>query len=83
MMLLLAGGLLVFIGAFFAFRKPHEPKAIIEVSGAPSLIVDQEKVNLGNIKLGQTVEVKFMLTNVGDQNLRFSKTPYIEVLEGC
>jgi hypothetical protein len=29
------------------------------------------------------VEVSFQLTNVGDQALRFSKAPYIEVLEGC
>jgi hypothetical protein len=45
--------------------------------------VDQEKVDLGIVKLGQTVDVKFKLTNVGDQTLRFSKAPYIEVLEGC
>ena len=45
--------------------------------------MNQEKVDLGNVKLGQTVEVKFTLTNVGDKTLRFSKTPYVEVLEGC
>lgn len=82
MILLIAGGLLV-LGAFFAFRKPSQPKAAIEVTGSPSLKVDQEKVDLGNVKLGQTVEVKFTLTNVGDQTLRFEKTPYVEVVEGC
>lgn len=82
-LLLLAGGVLLIIGGTFAFRKPTQPKASIEVSGTPSLKVDQEKVDLGNVKLGQTVEVKFKLTNVGDQTLRFSKAPYIEVLEGC
>jgi hypothetical protein len=81
-MLLLAGGVLLIAGAMFAFRKPQQ-KAAIEVAGAPSLKVDQEKVDLGYIKLGQTVEVKFKLTNVGDQTLRFSKTPFIEVVEGC
>jgi hypothetical protein len=81
--LLFAGGLLLVIGAVFAFKKPAEPKAVIEVAGAPSLKVDQEKVDLGNVKLGQTVEVKFKLTNVGDQTLRFSKAPYVEVLKGC
>jgi hypothetical protein len=45
--------------------------------------VDQDKVDLGNVKLGQTVDVKFTLTNVGDKTLRFNKPPYIEVLEGC
>jgi hypothetical protein len=82
-LLLLAGGVLLIIGVVFAFRKPAEPKASIDVAGSPSLKVDQEKVDLGIVKLGQTVDVKFKLTNVGDQTLRFSKAPYIEVLEGC
>jgi hypothetical protein len=83
MILLFAGGMLLVIGAVKAFAKPPEPKAAIEVSGTPSLKVDQEKVDLGDIKLGRTVEVTFKLMNVGDQTLRFSKAPYIEVLEGC
>jgi len=83
MLLLFAGGLLLVIGAIFVFRKPSESKAAIEVSGTPSLKVDQQKVDLGNVKLGQTVEVKFTLMNVGDQILRFDKAPYIEVVEGC
>jgi hypothetical protein len=83
LILLLAGGLLLIIGAVFAFRKPSGATAGIEVTGSPSLKVNQEKVDLGHVKLGQTVEVKFTLTNVGDKTLRFSKTPYVEVLEGC
>ena len=83
MLLLVAGGALLIIGAFFAFRKPSVPKAVIEVNGAPSLKVDKQRVDLGQVKLGQTVEVKFTMTNVGDQPLRFSKTPYVEVLKGC
>ena len=82
-LLLLAGGLLLIAGVFFAFRKPSQPKAAIVVTGAPSLKVNQDKVDLGNVKLGQTVEVKFTITNVGDKTLRFSKTPYVEVVEGC
>jgi hypothetical protein len=45
--------------------------------------VDKEKVDLGEVKLGKTVEVSFELTNVGDQTLRFSEQPFIEVKEGC
>jgi hypothetical protein len=45
--------------------------------------VDREQVDLGNVQLGQTAEVSFRVTNVGDQPLRFSEVPYIEVLEGC
>jgi hypothetical protein len=83
MFLLIGGVLLLVIGAVFAFRKPPEPKAAIEVTGSPNLKVDKDKVDLGNVKLGQTVDVKFTLTNVGDQSLRFSKAPFVEVVEGC
>ncbi len=83
MILLLAGGLLLITGIFFAFRKPSQSKAAIMVTGSPSLKVSQEKVDLGDVKLGQTVDVKFTLTNVGDKTLRFSKTPYVDVAEGC
>lgn len=83
MIMLLAGVLLLVVAAFSLFKPPSEPKVGIEVSGAPSLKVDQETVNLGDVKLGQTVQVEFKLMNVGDQPLRFSKAPYIEVLAGC
>ena len=80
---LLGGGLLLLIGAFFIFSKPSQSKAGVLVTGAPGLKVDQEKVDLGDVKLGRTVEVSFELTNVGDQTLRFTEAPYIDVLEGC
>ncbi len=83
MILLGAGALLLVFGVASAFRKPSATKAAIEVNGSPSLKVDKPSVDLGDVKLGQTVEVKFQLTNVGDQDLRFSKAPYIEVVEGC
>ena len=83
LVLLFAGALLLVVGVGFAIKKPAAPKATIEVSGSPSLKVDQQKVDLGDVKLGQTVDVKFTLMNVGDQTLRFSKEPYIEVVEGC
>jgi cell division septal protein FtsQ len=77
------GGLVLIIVAIFAFSQPSKPKAEIEVTGSPSLKVDKEKVDLGNVKLGQTVQVSFQIANVGDQVLRFTKDPYIEVKEGC
>jgi hypothetical protein len=69
--------------AFWGLRGKSAGKADIEVTGAPSLKADKEQVDLGDVKLGQTVEVSFQLTNVGDQTLRFSEAPYIEVVEGC
>ena len=71
--------------AFFILRgnQNSQPLAAIEVHGAPSLKADQEQIDLGNVSLGQTVQVSFRLTNVGDQPLRFSEKPYIEVVKGC
>jgi len=83
LLIMLGGGALLIFVAISVLNKPSQAKAPIEVSGSPSLKVDKERVDLGNIKLGRTVDVSFQLTNVGDQTLRFSKTPYIEVVEGC
>ncbi|MCL5997939.1 MAG: DUF1573 domain-containing protein [Chloroflexi bacterium] len=54
-----------------------------EVTGAPKLKADRGEINLGDVKLGQTVQAEFILTNVGDQPLQVTEKPYIEVLEGC
>jgi cell division septal protein FtsQ len=83
LVVLVAGGLLLVFGAIFVFSQPSKPKAAIEVNGSPSLKVDKEEVDLGEVKLGQTVQVSFQITNVGDQPLRFAKNPYVEVKEGC
>lgn len=79
------GGIFLLAAAFLVFRGNQNTQSLaaIEVNGAPSLKVDREQVDLGNVQLGQTVEVTFRVTNVGDQPLRFSEQPYIEVLEGC
>lgn len=85
-LLLGLGGLVLLVAAGLAIWAGNNPKAgktSIEVNGSPSLKVDKEKVDLGDVKLGKTVDVSFELTNVGDQPLRFSEAPYIEVKEGC
>ena len=82
-------GLVLLTGAFFAFRRTNQPDSTqsspvnVEVNGSPSLKVDKEEVNLGDVPLDQTVTVTFQLANVGDQTLRFSEQPYIEVKQGC
>lgn len=82
---LTVGGVILFGLAFFILRgsQNSHPVAAIEVNGAASLKVDKEQVDLGNVPLGQTVKVSFQVTNVGDQPLRFSAQPYVEVVEGC
>src|SRR5262245_40288405 len=54
-----------------------------EATGRAKLKADQQQVDLGNVRLGQTVAVAFELTNVGDKPLRFTDQPYVEVVEGC
>jgi cell division septal protein FtsQ len=83
LLFVLGGVLLVALAAWALFGKGTAPKAAIEVTGSPSLKVDREKIDLGDVKLGNTVSVSFQVTNVGDQPLRFQKQPYIEVVEGC
>jgi hypothetical protein len=81
---LAVAGLAVLALAFYALRGGNNSsKATIEVNGAPSIQVDKEQVDLGAVKLGQTVEATFQITNAGDQALRFNEQPYIEVVEGC
>ncbi|MBM4424690.1 MAG: DUF1573 domain-containing protein [Chloroflexi bacterium] len=85
--LLIAGGvLLVGIVAFAVWQAAggnSGPKVPVEVNGVPSIKIDKEKVDLGDVPLGQTVEVAFNISNVGNRQLRFTETPYIELVEGC
>lgn len=82
LMMTLAGVVILLIAAFFAFQKKPAPFTP-EVTGRPGLKADKEKVDLGDVKLGQTVQVSFEIKNVGDQPLKFSRAPSIEVKEGC
>ena len=74
-------GLIAF--AIWQSNTSSAPKVPLEVQGSPKLKIDKQKVNLGDVPLGQTVEVTFNLANVGDQQLRFTEAPYIELVEGC
>jgi len=80
--LIFGGFVLLVLTMVLTLRKPAAT-FIPSVTGAPSLKADKEKVDLGQVKLGQNVKVAFVLTNVGDKPLRFTEAPYIEVKEGC
>lgn len=78
------GGLFLILLAVWVIKNIQPaPKAAVEVKGSPSLKVDKENVDLGKVKLGNTVDVAFTLTNVGDQPLKLTEQPYVEVVEGC
>ena len=70
-------GLILLIGCVTA------PAFAPEVTGAPRLKIDPESIDLGDRKVGQVVDVSFEITNVGDQLLRFTEAPFIEVAAGC
>ena len=79
---ILGAGLLLILGAA-AVLQLSKPGSALEQRGSPSLKADVEEINLGDIHVGQTVQASFKITNTGNQPLKFSEAPYIEVAEGC
>ena len=72
----LGGGLLLLAAILFARNGGSG-------GGTPSLTVDQDKIDYGYVKFGETRQFALKVTNTGDGTLRFKEQPYIEVLEGC
>jgi hypothetical protein len=85
--LILVGGgvVLVVLAAIFVYssNQPPKPDVPLEVSGAPALQVDKERIDFGNVKVDTPVTATFEIVNVGDQPLRFDQVPKVEVVEGC
>lgn len=75
--------LLVFVVLSAAAQNPGASTTQPLAGGAPKLTTDKEKIDLGNVKLGETVSVSFEIANAGDQALRFTEKPYVEVKAGC
>jgi hypothetical protein len=72
------GGVLLIIAAFF-FAKQSSGDG----GGTPSIAVDQQKIDYGDVKFGVNKAFAIKVTNTGNGTLRFKENPYIEVLEGC
>ncbi len=82
--LVAVGGLLLLgVLALWLWPSVKPSSAKPEVVGAAALKPDKEKIDLGDVRLGNTVSASFQLTNAGDKPLRFTKKPYIQVVEGC
>ena len=75
----MAGGALLLTLAAFLLARPAAP----EETGNPQLAVDQQKIDYGYVKFGETRQFRIAVTNTGDGVLRFEKKPYVEVVEGC
>ncbi|HEX9839212.1 MAG TPA: hypothetical protein VGA72_07700 [Anaerolineales bacterium] len=51
--------------------------------GTPSIAVDQQKIDYGDVKFNTNKSFAIKVTNTGSGILRFKEEPYIEVVEGC
>ena len=85
--LVTVGGLVLLAAAAIAFwsyggSRPI-PNFTPAVKGAPRLRADKQKIDLGDVKLGQTVQASFEIVNVGDRTLQLTEVPFVEVVEGC
>ncbi len=76
-LLLALGGFLVVIAGFLFARQNGDG------GGTPTIAVDQQKIDYGNVKFNVEKAFAVKVTNTGDGTLRFKEEPYIEVLEGC
>ena len=73
----LGGGLLLLGAILFANRSGEGD------GGRPSLAVDEQRIDYGDVKFGVNKSFAIKVTNTGDGTLHFKEEPYIEVLEGC
>ena len=71
------GGVFVALAVFLFARQGGDG------GGAPSIAVDQQKIDYGDVKFGVNKTFAIKVTNTGDGTLRFKEDPYIEVVEGC
>jgi len=72
------GGVLLIIAAFFFANQGGGGGG-----GTPTITVDQQKIDYGDVKFNVNKTFAIKVTNTGDGTLRFKEEPYIEVLEGC
>jgi hypothetical protein len=76
--LVVIGGVLLIIAAFFFANQGGGSG-----DGTPTIKVDQQKIDYGDVKFGVEKNFAIKVTNTGDGTLRFKEEPFIGVLEGC
>lgn len=76
-LLLASGGVLVVLAVFLFARQGNDG------GGTPSIAVDQQLIDYGDVNFGVEKTFAVKITNTGDGTLRFKEDPYIEVVEGC
>ncbi|GAB1471715.1 hypothetical protein MASR2M66_25930 [Chloroflexota bacterium] len=76
--ILAIGGVLLVITAFLFARQGGG-----DGGGTPSIAVDQQRIDYGDVNFNVEKSFAIKVTNTGDGTLRFKEEPYIQVLEGC
>jgi hypothetical protein len=80
------GGILLIFAAFLfanSARGRNEGNGRNDGAGTPNITVDQEKIDYGYVKFGNSESFKIRVSNKGDGTLRFAEQPYVQVMEGC
>jgi hypothetical protein len=72
------GGVLLIVAAMFLANRGGG-----DGGGTPSIAVDQQRIDYGDVKFNVEKTFAIKVTNTGGGTLRFKEEPYIEVLEGC
>ena len=75
---IILGGVLLIAAAFYLSNQGGG-----DGGGTPSIAVDQQKIDYGDVKFGVNKTFSIKVTNTGNDTLRFKEEPYVEVLEGC
>ncbi|MEW6086255.1 MAG: hypothetical protein AB1607_16820 [Chloroflexota bacterium] len=75
--LLALGGVFIALAVFLFARQGGDG------GGTPSIAVDQQKIDYGDVKFNTNKTFAIKVTNKGDGTLRFKEQPYIEIVEGC
>ncbi len=81
--LLLAGGLFLISQLNRSGQASAASNFTPAVTGRPHVTVSQDKIDYGDVKLGQTINTVFDVRNTGDQTLVIQGAPQVEVVEGC
>ena len=82
-LIIVAGVVLIALAVLSNNTSSPASPAASTTNGTPTVSVDKDRFDFGNVKLGQTVQVSFEVANTGDAPLRFKEKPYIEVAAGC
>jgi hypothetical protein len=70
-------------GLLLATRKGSPSDYVPEYTGGPRIDLDQEVYDYGYVELNTVITTDVEISNVGDQPLRITDTPQVQVLEGC